>query len=152
MRFDINQTLLRHIGTGGGAAYVLREQVTGNDNEFIDHIGNLFSARSDIRRIFKAQAVARPILMTHDFNDIMVLREKVAEQELRRLITYTKQRDHTAHTVYLYLLGIWFFDHASAVKNAIIKRVGGTEKEACEWFLFQWMFASLLHDIGYAFK
>ena len=38
----------------------------------------------------------------------MLVRDIVAQQELRRLIQYGKQQDHTAHTVYLYLVGIWF--------------------------------------------
>lgn len=153
MRLDINETLLRHIGTGGGAAYLLREKVKEVDRNFIDHIVDLFSARSDIRRITRAQDVARPILSSEDFVDIMLLRDTVAKQEQKRLINYAKQQDHTAHTVYLYLLGIWFFDHVTALREAVLKRIGPNTKEedACEWFLFQWLFASLLHDIGYAF-
>lgn len=153
MRLDVNATLLRHIGTGGGAAYVLREQVHKYDDKFLDHLADFFSARSDMGRLKKAQNVARPILSTHDFGDIMLLRDKVADQEQRRLISYPNQRDHTAHTLYLYLLGIWFFDNVTDIQNAILgaQKRKIADEEACKWFLFQWMFASLLHDIGYAF-
>jgi hypothetical protein len=149
MRFDINETLLRHIATGGGSAFILREAASDG---LLGLISELFAARSDVRRLDQAQKVARAVLHINDFADIMDLRDIVAQQELRRLIAYSKQKDHTAHTVYLYLLGIWFFDHVSVMKSAILHRSGcKTDREACEWFLERWLFASLLHDIGYAF-
>ena len=44
------------------------------------------------------------------------------------------------------------FDHVSDIHDAIVKRSNmQSKREACEWFLYQWMFASLLHDVGYAF-
>ncbi len=149
MRFDINETLLRHIATGGGAAFTLREAAA---KDLTQLIGELFNARSDVRRLHRAQEVARRILHINDFGDIMRLREIVAQQELRGLIAYEKQKDHTAHTVYLYLLGIWFFDHVPDVRLAVKKKGElKTDEEACKYFRYQWLFASLLHDIGYAF-
>src|SRR2546423_15515860 len=108
MRFDVNETLLRHLATGGGAAYALRDNTNVTLTQLV---AELFDARSDIRRLDKAQKVARTVLHVNDFADIMELRDIVAQQELRRLIDYAKQKDHTVHTVYLYLLGIWFFDN-----------------------------------------
>jgi hypothetical protein len=149
MRFDINQTLLRHVATGGGAAYKLRQDT---NNLLPDLVGQFLGARSDITRLVRADEVAKAILSVHDFRDIMVVRNIVAQQELRRLIQYGKQQDHTAHTVYLYLLGVWFFDHVSDVRDAIFNKCqAGSTEETCRWFLNQWMYASLLHDIGYAF-
>jgi hypothetical protein len=149
MRFDINEALLRHIATGGGAAFTLR---TLAGPKLTEQIAELFSARSDIRRLRCAQKVAKTVLLVYDFNDIMLVRDIVAQQELRRLILYSKQKDHTAHTVYLFLLGIWFFDHVSAIRSAVTKHGGFSKTEdACKWFIYQWLFGSLLHDIGYAF-
>lgn len=149
MRFDINETLVRHIATGGGAAFALRDSASV---QLSDQIADLFSARSDIRRLDRSQVVARTVLQLNDFTDIMELRDIVAQQELRRLIDYSKQKDHTAHTVYLYLLGIWFFDNVTSVRSAFAEQYGETdEAEICDGFLYQWSFASLLHDIGYAF-
>ena len=149
MRFDINETLLRHVATGGGAAYKLRKDT---DNIFPGLVAEFFAARSNVTRLVRANEVANAILLVHDFSDIMVVRNIVAQQELRRLIQYGKQQDHTAHTVYLYLLGIWFFDHVSEVHTAVVNKYPTeSSEEVATWFLYQWMFASLLHDIGYAF-
>src|SRR4051812_40549131 len=108
MRFDINETLLRHLATGGGAAYMLRRRATHvsmpGARPFTEVVADFFSARSDVRRLHRAQEVANMILRVNDFGDIMELRNIVAEQELSRLIQYAKQKDHTSHTVYLYLL------------------------------------------------
>ena len=147
--FDINETLARHLATGAGAAYLLRDRA---QKDLPEAVAELFAARTDVRRLERAQRVARKILHVNDFADIMELRDIVAQQELRRLIDYAKQKDHTAHTTYLYLLGIWFFDHVTDVHDAIVKASGATtEESACQWFLFQWLFASLVHDIVYAF-
>jgi hypothetical protein len=149
MRFDINETLLRHVATGGGAAYKLRQDT---NNLLPDLVAEFLAARSDVTRLVRANAVANAILAVHDFRDIMVVRDIVAQQELRRLIQYGRQQDHTAHTVYLYLLGVWFFDHVSDVQTAVTNKCSTrSSDEVCTWFLYQWMFASLLHDIGYAF-
>jgi hypothetical protein len=118
MRFDINETLLRHIATGGGAAFELRNKA---NKEMTEVISDLFNSRSDVRRLERAQKAAEYILHIYDFGDILKLREIVATQELRRLIAYDKQTDHTAHTVYLYILGIWFFDHIPAISSAVSK-------------------------------
>jgi len=147
--FDINRTLARHLATGGGAAFLLRSNA---QKDLSNAVSDLFDARTDVRRLERAQRASQKILQVNDFADMMELRNIVAQQELRRLINYAKQKDHTAHTTYLYLLGIWFFDHITDVHEAIVKASGATtEEEVCEWFLFQWMHASLLHDIGYAF-
>lgn len=151
MSQDINTVLLTHITSGSGAASKLREQLPSKGSGMIQVAKNLFDAKSDIRRLYWAQEFSRTILHIHDFGDILLLREIVAKQELRRLISYGKQKDHTAHTAYLYLLGIWFFDNVRSVRNAVKKHCNREGDEFKRWFLFQWLYASLLHDIGYAF-
>jgi len=153
MRCDINETLLRHLVTSGGAASRLRADA--EDLRIYDmatQVESFFCARSDVRRLQRAQEVANTILQVNDFQDALELRAIVARQELRRLINYRKQKDHTAHTVYLYLLGLWFFDNLPSVRAAVRRESGSaTEQHLCHWFLFQWLYASLLHDVGYAF-
>jgi hypothetical protein len=147
MRFDINGTLLRHLGTGGGVASILRKT-----DHLVAKVDHFLEARTDIRRLFRAQEVARAILVRNDLQDLMKIRDVVAKQELRRLIRYGKQKDHTAHTVYLYLLGIWLFDHLESFRAAFAASVRSSSPEEVQRiFLFQWPYASLLHDIGYAF-
>jgi hypothetical protein len=153
MRFDVNQALLSHIATGAGAAHTLREEIRRfSTADLVETVSHFFGARSDIRRLQRAQDVARLVLRADDFADIMEVRQIVAEQEMGRLISYSRQKDHTAHTVFLYLLGIWMFDHLPALQEAVRKKSAkASDKEVCKWFLYHWLFASLLHDIGYAF-
>src|SRR6266567_1171681 len=103
---DINQTLLRHLATSNGAAYNLRArnpQLVGDAQAF-------FSAGNDIKRLDAAQTLAADILRENDFAEMIALRDIVAQQELLRQIKYARQKDHTAHTVSLYLLGVWLYD------------------------------------------
>lgn len=46
--FDINETLARHLATGGGAAYMLRERA---EKDLPDAVAELFGARTDVRRL-----------------------------------------------------------------------------------------------------
>ena len=160
MTTDINGTLFHHLSTGSGAAYVLRRRRP----ELLKCVERLFQARSDIHRLHAAQDVAALVLEQHDFDDLLPLRSIVAVQELRRQITYAKQKDHTAHTVYLYLLGIWLFHHLPQLREAFRRKhkianevvnIGDGQYVLVDRvdheFLFQWTYASLLHDVGYAF-
>lgn len=158
---DINGTLLRHLATASGAAYTLRHlrpQLLREAHAFV-------SARSDVKRLDAGQLLASEILRKNNLDDLILLRDIVARQELRRQINYLKQKDHTAHTVYLYLLGLWLYDnlpefqHCFAMKHNIkrweflLQTPDGevlADRLDAE-FLFQWVYASLLHDIGYVF-
>jgi hypothetical protein len=163
MGANINDTLLHHLSTGPGAACFLRKTCP----ELLECVDRMFRSRSDVRRLVAAQDVARAVLKKNDADDLLRLRDIVATQELRRLIKYPDQKDHTAHTVYLYLLGVWLFDHLQDVRKNFVKKhkisnVALSVKSGCdspgvevdsvdEKFLFHWMYASLLHDVGYAF-
>src|ERR1044072_1574626 len=117
MNTDINSTLLVHLATGAGAASLLRH----DRPELVSLTRSFFAARTDIRRLESAQQVAQAILARNDLHDLVEIRDIVARQELRRHIKYGKQQDHTAHTVYLYFLGIWLYDHLPQLADAIAK-------------------------------
>lgn len=148
MNTDINGTLLRHQATGAGAASMLRQKrplIVGKAQAFFD-------ARTDIGRLHAAQVVAEEILLKNDLNDMVEIRDIVARQELNRQIKYGKQQDHTAHTVYLYFLGLWLYDNLPQIANAFGAILGSTTAASRDRdFLLHWLYASLLHDIGYAF-
>jgi hypothetical protein len=135
----VNEVLRYHLLTGGGAARYLRSECSG----LVPALEAFFATRTDVRRLAAAQDVAACVLDLHDLDDLNGIREIVAKQELRRTIRYKNQRDHTAHTLYLYLLGIWLFDNVPQVAKAV--------KVPVRDFLFRWAYASLLHDIGYVF-
>jgi len=148
MKTDINSTLLVHLATGAGAASLLRQ----DRPELISVTQSFFEARTDIRRLDAAQEVAQLILSRNDLHDLIEIRDIVAKQELRRQIKYGNQQDHTAHTVYLYFLGLWLYDHLPELPAAIGKECHAQEPvERDRYFLLQWAYASLLHDVGYAF-
>lgn len=109
----IDQTLLTHLATGAGAASEVRTR-----SRVPDVASTFFQTRTDIRRLTAAQEVAKEILLMHDHEDMVMIRDIVAKQELRRQIKYGKQQDHTAHTVYLYLLGVWLYDNVPQINTA----------------------------------
>lgn len=141
----INERLLHHFRNGHGAAKYLRNRIVNLDQLLVD----FFNARSDIKRIIQAEKVAEKVLETMEYKEILGLRKEVASLEIKRIIDYETQNDHTAHTVYLFLLGIWMYDHVSALRDAFNSSITNKQKE--KMFVFQWTFASLLHDIGYLF-
>jgi hypothetical protein len=144
----INSTLLHHLATGAGAASLLRSR----KRNLVDLVKKFFESRTDIRRLTTAQDVANEILSINDLTDMMAIRDIVAKQELRRQINYIKQQDHTAHTVYLYFLGLWFYDNLPQLSSAIGERSKIQDPLGRDsYFLLQWTYASLLHDVGYAF-
>ena len=114
---DINFTLYHHLSSGGGVSSVLRRDCS----KIIDLTGRFISTRTDVRRLVNAQEVAKEILRRNDLVDLIAIRDIVAKQELRRLIRYEKQQDHTVHTIYLFLLGLWFYDHIPSIREAIYK-------------------------------
>ncbi|AIQ72999.1 hypothetical protein [Paenibacillus odorifer] len=142
---NINVLLLNHFQNGGGAAGYLRGKIPGINQ----YLTTFFSSRSDIERLQRAEFLCELILDLTDFSDIIPIRAEVATLEVKRLISYKKQSDHTAHTLYLFLLGIWAYDNISELKQAINKSIDSNKP--VKMFIFQWTFSSLLHDIGYLF-
>jgi hypothetical protein len=145
MKQNINQVIFNHFVAGGGAAAYLRKLIP----ELAQNIHTLFNARSDVQRLQIAEEISEDILETSDFADMKYIRDAVATLEIKRLIKYPNQTDHTIHTVYLFLLGIWIYDNVGEVKTTINNNIHSSKK--IKMFVFQWIFASLLHDIGYLF-
>jgi len=142
---SINNVLLTHFTNGNGAAGYLRGKIPG----IVNYLNNFFLTRSDIQRIQTAEILSEKILSLTDFSELIPLRSEVATLEIKRLLSYKKQTDHTAHTVYLFLLGIWVYDNNKEIQGSIDESI--KSKKRLKMFIFQWTFASLLHDIGYLF-
>lgn len=141
----IHSLLWSHFHHGNGAAGYLRGRIPGLSH----YLKVFFTCRSDIERLQHAEFLSECILSLTDFEDMIPLRSAVATLEVKRLIGYKKQTDHTAHTVYLFLLGIWLYDHISEIREAIDKSIDS--HKTLKLFIFQWTFASLLHDVGYLY-
>jgi len=104
---------------------------------------------------------ALEILNTLGLEDSAQFREAVSRRELSGEIAYQKQRDHSSHTLYNYLLGWYFFAHSSKLKEALtreFKKRGVPHatlqpfRDNSTYFGCVWQYVSLLHDIGYMFE
>jgi hypothetical protein len=142
---NIHSLLMRHFESDGRVAAYLRGKIPG----FSSLLSDFFASRSDIERIQKAEFLSERILSLTDFADMIPLRSEVATLEIKRMIAYKKQTDHTAHTLYLYLQGVWIYDNIPEIRTALDESINSSKNT--KLFLFQWTFASLLHDVGYLF-
>lgn len=114
---------------------------------------NFFKATLDEVRLHFAERFTRSILERFDIDDAMHFHEAVLSRELTGSISYEKQRDHAAHTLNNYLLGWFFFVHSEkfrgAVTAAISRRREVKPESLPSRFGSVWVWASLLHDVGY---
>jgi hypothetical protein len=116
-------------------------------------------ASMDEVRIKWAQRYSAQLLTEGNIRDCVNFREAVMRREVTSDTSFPKQRDHTVHTLYNYLLGWYFILHVDQVKNVVkshfLLRSGLDElKDSTlfEAFFNTWQWASLLHDIGYIFE
>ena len=119
-----------------------------------DLIESFLSATTDSVRLVRASKASREILDGSDMAELEDLRATVQASELLRVIPYPRQTDHSAHTLYLFLLGIYLFFACLPLRTGIAKflREKDYSPRLIQRFLFQWVFVSLLHDIGYIFQ
>jgi hypothetical protein len=95
-----------------------------------------------------------------EIKDFGLFRKSVLLRELTGTIAYPKQRDHSSHTLYNYLLGWYFFCHSTAIKNAFVQEFNKRGVKKGDWpfstdatyFGCIWQYVSLMHDIGYMFE
>jgi hypothetical protein len=117
-------------------------------------IKEFLSATTDSVRLVLASRASRQILNHYQMGELEQLRATVQASELLRAIPYPRQTDHSAHTLYLFLLGIYLFFACEPLRKEIASFLDEKDEteELLDRFLFQWVFVSLLHDIGYIFQ
>jgi hypothetical protein len=127
--------------------------------DFSDQLERFLGATMDEVRTSTSNKVVRSILQIIEMSDFGLFRKSVLRRELSGVIAYPRQRDHSAHTLYNYLLGWYFFRHARALRDPLDKQfklrgVDGRNSQGERWEFFGhiWQYASLLHDIGYMFE
>jgi hypothetical protein len=138
VRSGINKTLLSLLKKKS----IRKILVINFANNFVDLAEDFLSATSDARRLVAAEKLSEIILKRNDLEDMLAVRKEVRTLELMRSISYPHQTDHSAHSVYVYFLGIWLYSvvpNLSVCSNSVGK------------LFFPWVFAGLLHDIGYVF-
>jgi hypothetical protein len=123
------------------------------DSQYQSLLESFLDATTDSVRLVRASKASREILHEYDMDEMEDLRSAVQASELLRVIPYPRQTDHSAHTLYLYLLGIYLFFACAPLRARIAEFLNEEDKSPTlvARFLFQWAFASLLHDIGYIF-
>src|SRR5262245_45672147 len=130
--------------------------------DFASEIERFLSATMDEVRTSTSNRIVRSILDLIEISDFGLFRKSVLRRELTGTIAYPRQRDHSSHTLYNYLLGWYFFRHSPVVNEALSKHfaVRGVGAKGAsvpfvsnaEYFASVWQYASLLHDIGYMFE
>jgi len=115
------------------------------------HLKKFLLATNDEVRLFHASEYSKQILHTFDMKEADFFRLGVLRKEITANISYDKQRDHSAHTLYNYLLGCYLYENSSYVSNAFKASSG---LPTCNFVLFTnlWPLTSILHDIGYLFE
>jgi CheY-like chemotaxis protein len=58
---------------------------------------------------------------------------------------YPEYRDHVAHSIWMYLLGLYLYQRNASIREAILAKFSEVD------FLSAWKIAALFHDIGYTF-
>jgi len=108
-------------------------------------------------RLDSAGECTRTILKVADLQDLEMLREGVWKREASGVISYSGQRDHTAHTLNNWLLGWYLYTYSSEVKKNFGEKIRARKWNKRKfdfdiYFGHVWQFTSLLHDVGYLFE
>jgi hypothetical protein len=129
---------------------------------FSEELQRFLDATMDEVRTSTSNRIVRSILELIEISDFGLFRKSVLRRELTGTIAYPRQRDHSSHTLYNYLLGWYFFRHSTSLRQKLgehfaLRGVGGTAApvpfgSVDEYFASVWQYVSLLHDIGYMFE
>jgi hypothetical protein len=136
-----------------------------HDAYFLDEVdyyagslNSFLSATMDEVRLRYAIEYAKKVLSVTDIDDFNFFSIGVLKREISGNISYSNQRDHSAHVLYNYLLGWYIFEHNDIIRNSFkahceLRDINSTWKTDNYYhysaFYVLWQLVSLLHDIGY---
>ena len=123
--------------------------------EAIDNLNDFLSATMDEVRLRCANKYAKEVLKITDIDDFNFFSIGVLKREMAGDISYFKQRDHSAHSLYNYLLGWYLFENINIIKDTFAHHCAlrGIDNDHYFMTFFElWPIVSLLHDIGYIFE
>jgi hypothetical protein len=98
-------------------------------------------------RAKKALDLGSAVMDTTDMEEINFLRDRLYKKEKGMHIAFPGQRDHSSHTLFNYLLGMYFEDRSTMLAVELGKQM--KLRGLGDNFFEMWPFVSLLHDIGY---
>lgn len=80
--------------------------------------------------------------------------ELLSEYEANTSVLLSQHRDHYAHSVYVFAIGLALFRESKLIRTAYCDRYckGSDPHMAAHHFLRYWGFTALFHDIGYPFE
>lgn len=151
----VNQTLRRMLGDAR-----FKEAHPSLDSNAYEDGDRMLRATLDEVRLHHADRFAKSVLRHHDIDDAAHFRHSVLRRELTAEVAYDGQRDHSAHTVTLYLLGWYIYLHSERFRLTFAEHAKRRERPGApfkpggidKYFRNVWMWASLLHDVGYLFE
>jgi hypothetical protein len=112
-------------------------------------------ATLDEVRLKRAAEFCKIVLWIIDSDDLDFFRTGVLRKEVTGEITFAHQRDHSAHTLYNYLLGWYIFTWSRPLRRELeihLKDRGVGIARVEESFGALWPYVSITHDIGYIFE
>lgn len=80
------------------------------------------------------------------------LLELICEYEMSAGTLVEKQRDHYAHSVFVFAIGLAVYVQSSKYRKYFNQKTKRTSHNINEEFLYRWGLTSLFHDIGYPFE
>lgn len=124
---------------------------------FKDRLDGFLYSTMDEVRLWLATDFTRSVLQIIDLDDLEYLREGVLKREATGTITYQSQRDHSAHTLYNWLIGWYIYANSTYFRKEVIRHIKArgwpnASLGVGEFFGHVWQYTSLLHDIGYLFE
>lgn len=138
---------------------------TGDRNSFNTTLCHFFVSSLLERRLYYADSICHQLLRHHDTEEFNFLRRSLTEIELDHRL-YSFYRDHTNHTLLVFLLGAYLFERVPVFKKfykeqclkerdklrADIPDVQRYPSALDSDFMFRWMYVALMHDFGYTFS
>lgn len=106
----------------------------------------LFATMDEVRLRFAASCT-KSILKSTDLEDADHFRQGLLRREISKDIAYPKQRDHSAHTLYNYLLGWYIYNNNGLIQDKLKEHFSLRNCDD-DSFSSLWPFVSLLHDVG----
>jgi hypothetical protein len=110
------------------------------------HLLSFLNSRMDEIRLWHADQYSKIVLSQNELADIHCFRLGIIRREMSGKVSYSKHRDHSAHTLHNYLIGWYIFENSMRISDVFADHL----QKRCIGSL--WPLVGLMHDIGYIFE
>lgn len=133
----------------------LWKQELGNPVPMSDVVRALEGSRPAEERIPEIVSISKRLCQRGRLSKWLPWYSKLSEHEYRSQF-HSGYRDHTAHTLQVYLLGLYLFETVGSLREPLIehlaKSVSTTAFSGPTLFVEWWTLAAFWHDLGYPFE